>query len=121
MWHKMRPANQTLALSVAAIVVIGLLRIVVGIGNYLFARQGDPTIWDTAAPAVSWLLWLTLAIFLGGSYCIRASVAAFRSRALPLHTGAFLGVAWVLTVILMLALVYASTNWRWLQWAARSW
>ncbi len=117
----MRPTNQTLALSVAAIIVMLGLRVVYGIGHSLFARQGDPTIWDSPPAAMSALLWLTLALVLGWFYCIRASVGLARSWPCSLHTGIALSVAWLFAVLCALLLVFAFTQWAWLEWVAYLW
>jgi hypothetical protein len=118
---RIRPANQAMALSVTAIVTVLAFRIVSGTQNCLFVRQRDPTIWDSPSTGMSWLLWLTLAVMFGLLYCVRASLAALRSRPLLPHTGAVLTVAWAFALVPVLALVAAFAECRWLAWAVWLW
>jgi len=96
---KTRPTNQTLALSVTAIVLVLVMRLVEWLHICLFIQQEGPKAeWDTDVGFAS-LLLLVIALVLGLLYCIRASIAAFRARPLPRHTLLAFGVAWLLTGI----------------------
>ena len=105
---KLRPADQTLALFIAAIVTVAALRISWAILYSVPASQDKHAITDDPSPAaVGWVLWHALALILGLFYCIRASLAARHSRPLVPRTGNVLVVAWLFVPLPVFALLLA--------------
>ena len=118
---RIHPTNQTLALSVSAIVIVIIFRIVTGVQHYLIVRQHDPTIWDSPSTGVAWLLCLSSATVLGWWYCIRATIAALRSQPVLPRTGIVLCVAWAVALTPALVIIAVFAQWNWLGWSVALW
>jgi len=110
---RFRPKNQTVALSVTAIVLVVVFRIVTGIQGHLLG----PDSYGVDGNPFFWMLWLTLAAVFGLFYCARASVTAMCSRPLPRSSCLALAIAWLITLVPVCRLA----GWHWLAWLARLW
>ena len=121
----MRPRDQTLALSITAIVAVVGFRIVTGVQGWLLAAghfSRDPwnaNAWD--GNIFFYLCWLMLASVFGGLYCLRATLAGLHSRPLTRRTRLLLGLTWVVVLMPVLAFIARFAGCIWLGWAVWLW